>query len=186
MADELTKVSAFLSDGDGDGYGDGYGDGLKSINGCAVYRIDGIPTIIRRVRGNVAKCAVLRTDLTLFPGYVVKQDGLFAHGETLHEAMAALQDKLFDDMPEEDRIRAFMDAHTWGVEYPDTDFFAWHHRLTGSCEMGRRQFAAEHGLEALDGKRTVASFIELTKNAYGGQVIRRLEEAYKEKRGDNA
>ena len=48
--------------------------------------------------------------------------------------------------------------------------------------MGRRQFAAERGLDKLDGKRTVESFIELTRDAYGGSVIRNLEGAYKERR----
>ena len=97
--------------------------------------------------------------------------------------MRALQDKLFDDMPEEERISAFVETHAWGVEYSDADFFDWHHRLTGSCELGRRQFAADHGLASLEGKRTVADFIALTRDAYGGSVIRHLEEAYKERRG---
>ena len=167
--------------GDGDGDGDGYG--LKAVNGCVVYRIDGVPTILRRVREGVAKGAILQKDLTLKPCYIVKQGDTFAHGEDLHAAMDALRDKLFEDMPEEERIAAFIEAHAWGVEYPDSDFFDWHHRLTGSCDMGRRQFAAERGLEKLDGKRTVESFIELTKDAYGGGVIRRLKEAYKTQKG---
>ena len=174
-------------DGSGDGFddGDGSGDGsgLKAVNGEAVYRIDGVPTILRRILGNAAKGAILQKDLILKPCYVVKQGNTFAHGEDLHAAMNALRDKLFEDMPEEERITAFIEAHQWGVEYPDSDFFDWHHRLTGSCEMGRRQFAAERGLEKLDGRRTVESFIELTRNAYGGDVIRRLEESYKTQKG---
>ena len=180
-------IRAFL--GDGSGYGSGYGSGdgsgygrgygLKAVNCEAIYMIDGVPTILRRIRDNVAKGAILQKDLTLRPCFVAKQDGRFAHGETLRAAMDALRDKLFDDLPEEERIAAFIAEHAWGVEYPDDDFFAWHHRLTGSCEMGRRQFAREHGLEALTGKRTVESFINLTRDAYGGDVIRKLEAAYK-------
>jgi len=164
--------------GDGDGYGYGYGYGIKIINGETVYLVDGVQTLLRRVRGEIAKGAILKGDLSLEACFVVKQGNQFAHGKTLAKAMEALRDKLFEDMPEEDRIQAFIDEHTWGVEYPDSDFFDWHHRLTGSCEMGRRQFAAERGLEALDGIRTVESFIELTRNAYGGDVIRRLADAY--------
>lgn len=200
--EDVSKIKAFLSvdgdgygsgygsgygdgygDGSGSGYGDGDGDGLKAINGEAVYNVDGVQTILRRIREGVAKGAILKGDLTLEPCFVVKQGGLFAHGKTLAAAMDALREKLFEDMSEEERIQLFVETHAWGVEYPDTDFFDWHHRLTGSCEMGRRQFAAEHGLEALDGKRTVESFIELTKNAYGGQVIRRLAEAYAQTMG---
>ena len=169
--------------GSGSGSGDGDGDGIKDFDCMPVHVIDGIPTIITRIRENVARGFILKGDLTLAPCFVAKQDGHFAHGETLHAAMSALRDKLFEDMSEEDRIQAFIDAHDWGVAYPDDDYFDWHHRLTGSCEMGRRQFAAERGLDKLDGKRTVEDFIAFTRNAYGGDVIRRLEEAYQKKGG---
>ena len=39
--------------GDGSGYGDG--DGIKAFCGKAVYLIDGIQTIIRKLKGNIAK-----------------------------------------------------------------------------------------------------------------------------------
>jgi hypothetical protein len=45
------------------------------------------------------------------PCYVVKGNNLFAHGTDLHNAMAALTDKMFDDMPEEERIAEFVKAH---------------------------------------------------------------------------
>ena len=45
--------------GSGDGYGDGYGDGIKEINGQRVYMIDGVPTLIDRVRGDYAKGSIL-------------------------------------------------------------------------------------------------------------------------------
>lgn len=45
--------------------------------------------------------------------------------------------------------------------------------------MGRDNFVREKGL-SMEGKTSVRAFIDLTKNAYGGEVIRRLEEAYKE------
>lgn len=81
-------------------------------------------------------------------------------------------------MREEERIAEFVKAHKWGVEYLDSDYYDWHHRLTGSCDMGRRQFARDHGLEKLDNKRTVESFIKLTQHSYGGEVIRKLWAAY--------
>ena len=89
--------------GSGYGYGDGYGSGIKSFNEEPVYRIDGVNTLIHSVRGNTAHGAIVNDDLTLTPCYIVKQDGFFAHGETLREAMEDLRDKLFEDMPEDDR-----------------------------------------------------------------------------------
>ena len=167
--------------GDGDGSGSGYGNGygLKSYCGNPVYLIDDMQTIIRTVRGNVAKGEIVNSDLTTTPCFIVKQDRHFAHGNSLAGAISALRDKLFEDMPEEERISAFIAEHRLGVPYPCRDLYDWHHRLTGSCDMGRAQFARDHGIDVDAETRTVEEFIELTRNAYGGEVIRHLEAAYK-------
>ena len=163
--------------GDGDGDGDGYGKKIASISGQKIYDIDGVPTAIYRVKGNIAKGAILQSDLTFTPCFVVKQDVYFAHGDTLHEAMEALRDKLFEDLPEEERIAAFVAEHKPGVKYPNRDLFDWHHRLTGSCEAGRKAFVADHGLD-MNGSTTPEEFVHLTRDAYGGEVIRKLEAYY--------
>ena len=94
-------------DGYGDGSGDGYGDGIKTFNGDKAYIIDDIPTIIKHVHDNVAKGYILNDDFTLTETFVAKRNGKFAHGETLHEAFASLQEKLYDDSTEEERLEAF-------------------------------------------------------------------------------
>ena len=166
-------------DGDGDGYGSGYGDGIGEFNGMQVHRIDGVQTIITQVKGNVAKGFILQSDLTMTPCYVVKGNGQFAHGDDLHQAMAALTDKMFDDMPEEERIAEFIKAHPDPKAlYSHKDLYDWHHRLTGSCVAGRNAFAKDHGID-MEGSSTVEDFIELTRNAYGGSIIKKLAEAYK-------
>ena len=161
--------------GDGSGYGSG--SGIKAFAGAPVNIIDGVQTIIDKVKGNVAKGRVLMRDLTTRACYIVKQNGLFAHGGTLREARAALVEKLFDGMDEDERIEAFMEEHKLGIPYPNEDLYNWHHRLTGSCDMGRKAFVADHGL-SLDGETTVEGFVELTKNAYGGSTIRKMAERY--------
>ena len=56
-------------------------------------------------------------------------------------------------------------------------------KLTGSCEMGRREFAKSHGYSLTEEELlTVEEFIELTKGSYGGSIIRKLREAYGRKR----
>ena len=163
----------------GSGSGSGYGDGLLKINGQKVYQVDGTPTIITAVRGNVAKGYILQSDLSLTPCYVVKGNNLFAHGDDLHQAMVALTDKMFDDMPEEERIAEFIKAHQdKDKPYPNQDLFDWHHRLTGSCMAGRNAFVKDRGL-TMDGETTVVEFIKLTENAYGGSTIKALARAYK-------
>ena len=165
--------------GDGDGYGSGhgYGDGIKSVNGLTCVRIDGILTAITIVKGNVAKGFMVRDDLTMIPCFVAKSGNTFAHGHTLRDAMSSLRDKLFDEMPERDRISAFVESHKQKTPYPNKDLFDWHHKLTGSCLAGRNEFVSQHGID-LDGETTPEEFIRLTEHAYGGDVIRKLKEFY--------
>ena len=186
---------AGYDDGDGSGYGygcgsgHGYGDGsgygggggVVSFCGQKVYQIDDVPTLIDHVHGNAAKGRILCDDLSTEDCYIAKQGSLFAHGKTLRAAMDALRDKLFEDMPEEERIAEFVRAHEWGKQYPSADYYDWHHRLTGSCDMGRSEFAKRHGYRlTADELLTVEEFIKLTENSYGGSVIRKLRKAYKE------
>ena len=165
--------------GSGSGYGYGYGSGygIKSLRGEAVHMIDGVPTIITRVRGNVAKGKIVRGDMGTETAYIVKGGSCFAHGRTLHEALAALEDKLFEDMPVEARIDAFAAEFEPGAARTVADFYDWHHKLTGSCTQGRDAFARDHGLK-MDDAMTPEEFIRLTCDAYGGRVIRQLAGRY--------
>lgn len=163
-------------DYDGSGFGDCYGSNLKSINGKKIYMIDGIAITISHIHGNIAKGTIVNRDLTEIPCYIVKEGKYFAHGKTLAEACEGLQDKLFYEMPVEKRIMEFWKYHKRGIKYPTKDFFEWHHKLTRSCLMGRQQFAKDHGVD-LEGEMTVEEFIALTKNSFGGDIIKRLEES---------
>lgn len=140
------------------------GDALKTIEGGQVTTMDGQVHDV----GN--------WDLLIAhpPCYIVKQDNVFAHGETLREAMEALRDKLFEDMPEDERIDTFLRETDREKAYPTQYFYDWHHRLTGSCDMGRKQFARDHGVDLEHGMMTLTEFLELTKDAYGGDVIRKV------------
>ena len=60
---------------------------------------------------------------------------------------------------------------------PNADLFEWHHTLTGSCRAGRQAFIENHGI-SLSGSMTVAEFIHLTINDYGGDIITKLKETY--------
>ena len=173
-------------DGYGSGYGSGYGDGsssgygsgVKEVNGDTVYIVDDVPTIIKSFRDNIAQGFILQRDLTLKPCYIVKEQNMFAHGDTLHDAFTALQEKLYDDSTEEERIEAFRKKFPeYDTLYPNRDLFAYHHVLTGSCRMGRESFCKDKGID-LDGSTTVREFIELTKDSYGGDVICKLPEVY--------
>ena len=167
-------------DGSPDGNGYGYFDnlGLKEINGNIVYIIDDIPTIITSVRNNIAKGFIVKNDLQFEPCYVVKENNEFAHGDTLKDAFMSLQEKLYDDSTEEERIEAFKKQFPeYDIKYNNRDLFVYHHVLTGSCRMGRESFVSNKGL-SLDGKTSVREFVKLTQDAYGGDIIKKLPEAY--------
>ena len=168
-------------DGYGDGSGNGLGLGIVEIEGHKVYDVDDTPTIITAVHGNVAQGYLLEHNTRLVPCYIVKEANKFAHGATLREAYTALQEKLYDDSTEEERIAAFLRKFPdYDTPYDNADLFTYHHVLTGSCRMGRENFVKNHGL-SLDGQTTVRQFVALTEDSYGGKVIRQLEEAYKVK-----
>ena len=162
-------------DGYGDGYGDGSGDGIKSVNGNTISIVDNIPTIITNVKGNIAKGFILQSDLSLTPCFIVKGNDQFSHGNTLHEAFESLQEKLYDDSTEEERIDKFKEHFSdFSKKYSAKELFIWHHMLTGSCKAGRESFCRDKGIDVDNDKFTVYEFIELTRNSYGGEVIRKL------------
>ena len=185
---KFLSVDVGSGSGDGSGYGDGYGSGdgsgdgygLISFAGQPVYYIDKMPTVIEQVRGNLAKGFTINNDLTTTPCCIVKARNLFAHGKTVQEAQRALQEKIFDNMDSDEKIGAFLEKFKFGVKYPGKDFYEWHHKLTGSCEFGRNSFCRNHGIDLENGMYTVKEFIELTKNDYGGSIIKAIEERVKE------
>ena len=164
-------------DGSGAGWGDGSGDGwgIKVFNGHKVYRIDDVNTCITDVKLNVAKGFILNNDLTTSPCFIVKAQDKFAHGETIEQARQALMDKFFEDMDEDECIDAFLEEFEQGKRYSGRLFYEWHHKLTGSCEFGRNAFVKDRGID-LDKTYTVSEFVDITKNAYGGDIINKLAE----------
>ena len=164
-------------DGDGYGYGDGSGDGygVKSINGNPIYVVDNIPTIITNVKGNIAKGFILDSDLSLTPCFIVKKNNQFSHGNTLHEAFESLQEKLYDDSTEEERIFKFKEHFSdFSKKYSAKDLFIWHHILTGSCKFGREIFCKDRNIDINKDEFTIYEFIDLTKDSYMGEIIKKL------------
>ena len=139
--------------------------------------IDDMPTIIKsiRVRDNVVKGFILNSDFSLEETFVVKGNNQFAHGKTLHDAFQSLQEKLYDDSTEEERLEAFKNHfNDFSVKYSAKDLFTWHHVLTGSCKQGRESFCKQHGIDLNKDMYTIYEFVELTENSYGGDTIQKL------------
>ena len=141
--------------------------------------IDGVATVIYSVHGNIARGVTVRGDLGLEPCYVAKVENYFAHGETAKEAVEDARSKYMQDMPEEDRIKAFVEAHpSLGRLFSAKDLFEWHNMLTGSCRFGRETFCKEKGINLETDSFTVKEFVELTEDSYGGSVIKKILDFY--------
>ena len=167
-------------DGSGSGYGDGYGSGIKSYNGHEVYIIDDMQTIIYSVHGNIARGATINSDLTIADCYIAKCGDYFAHGETVKQAMADAQSKAWQNKPIEERIGYVVGKYPYvDVPIEHSALFFLHNFLTGSCLFGRKEFAKAHSLDPEHGAMTMREFIHLTKDAFGGDNIRQLADAYK-------
>lgn len=178
---------------DGDGYGcaSGVGSsggcghgwcdigGLKSYNGKKVYKIDTLDTIIYTVKGDYAMGAVVFPDLTLKLCYIAKGKGMFAHGHTLREAYGSLLEKIQSNWTEEERIAGFKETFPeYDKHYPASLLFEWHHKLTGSCRMGREEFCRNHGIDIQNDTFTVREFVKLTKDEYKGDIIKKIPYRY--------
>ena len=186
--EKIEKILEFINgSGDGSGFGDGfgYGDGsgygykLIKINGDLVFYIDDTPTIFDNIHENVAKGKIINEDTFQSKEcYIVKGNGYFAHGETLEQALADLQEKIFDNMDVDEKINQFRNKFNNKDKYLGTEFFSWHHILTGSCLAGRNNFIASKHYSLTD-TYTVKEFIEICENAYGGKIIKQLKKFYK-------
>ena len=166
--------------GDGCGYGYGYIHYINMFNGEKVYIIDGIPTIIKNIRNDIARGYILNNDFTLAETFVVKGYNEFAHGGTLHDAFSALQEKLYDNSTEEERLEAFNNRFPdFTKKIPAKELFVWHHNLTGSCRQGRMSFCVNNGIDIENEEYTVNEFIKLTENSYGGSIIKKLKRTQK-------
>ena len=174
--------------GFGEGSGFGYGDisayssvrgGIKVLNGNIVDYIDNIPTIITQVHGNIACGYIVQNFPTLESCFIAMVDNFFAHGKTLKEAVANAKAKRMRKIPIEEEIEKFIKVlGPLDSEHTGKEFYDWHHVLTGSCEMGRDEFCKIHNID-LTKKYTVKYFLDITKNTYGGDVIKLIRESYK-------
>ena len=164
--------------GNGYGYGNGNGNGnIVKVGAHHIYKVDGVPTAIYSIHGNYARGGVLQQDFTFKPCYIARVGDSFAHGDTLRQAMADARAKELRNQPVEERVGQFLSTYpNPDTPIPAKELFDWHNILTGSCLFGRKQFCAERGINVEHDSYTLRDFVKLTKNSYGGGVIRMIEE----------
>ena len=170
--------------GSGEGWGSGLGSGsglglgytLMILYGRIVHYIDGIPCLPVSAHGDTMAVDVIdEQDWTLSRAYVARWQGEAAHGETVRKAVEAAKNKYFARMDPGEKKRQLLDLFAEKGRLTVKELYAWHGRITGSCEFGRSRFQEEHGLKD-DDTLSLEEFVELTRNAYGGDLIASLLE----------
>ena len=166
-------------DGSGSGYGcgDGSGYGFKNFNGKKVYIVDSIQCTFISIKKNIALVEIINNDLTTTKTFLAKDENFFAHGRTAKEAIEAAYQKKICNMDVETKINLFVKTFDFNSVQSNRTFFDWHYALTGSCELGRKRFVKENAID-LNKSMSTKKFLELTKNAYGGEVIKKIIEFY--------
>lgn len=148
---------------------------ITRFNGEPVYYIDGMPTVLKSVHGDLAHGYTIGDDLTTTECYVARGHGYFAHGKTARDATSSLECKILSGMDTDTKVEEFVKRFDKDGKYPVRDFYEWHGLLTGSCKFGRDSFAKEHGI-SMDGEMGTKEFLGLTKDAFGSEVIRSIIE----------
>ena len=83
--------------------------------------------------------------------------------------------KALQNEPVEQRIQRFKEQYPDNnKKIPAMELFEWHNILTGSCEQGRRNFALNKGIDLDNDSFTITEFVYLTKNSYGGDIIKQI------------
>jgi hypothetical protein len=83
-------------------------DYIESINGKHIYIVDGLPVIINEIHDNILQADIVNNDFIFTPCYIIHENGIFAHGKTLHNAINALHDKLLLYQPVEKKLLIFI------------------------------------------------------------------------------
>lgn len=165
--------------GDGNGYGDGSGDGdgdgrgirIKQFKGKKVYYVDNIPCIFKSVHENYASVEVIDVNsFELTKAFIGKFENCFAHGETIRDAIEDARNKYYQSLDFDEVKEKLLVEFKEKGKLTVKELYSWHGILTGSCRFGRTQFQTEHNLKD-DDLLTLEEFVELTKNAFGGDRI---------------
>lgn len=135
--------------------------------------IDGISTTLTQIQGNFAKGYVSDEDAST-ECFIAKGSGLFAHGKTIKDAFKSLQNKINIQLPLQKRLETFKSKFpSFDIKVKAQELYDWHFYLTGSCSFGRKLFMKEHNIDNND-MVSVRDFLEMSKNSYGGEIIKML------------
>ena len=148
----------------------------KTIKKGDVVSIDGLSLKIESISGTSASGITADGDPVRY--HLRTHNGVTAAGRTERHAEIALRRKIFENTPEDERIRDFVkryppDAFCTVEEW--TDAFQ---KLTGACSIGIYRFIRERGYKKTD-RYTTLDFLEAVDGVYSGDLITKVKNNYK-------
>lgn len=147
---------------------------LTEMQGMVI--IDGIMCEVLAEKGQLAKVKLWPDG---FVCYVAEYNGVIAHGRDPHNAFQNAENKYYARRSVESRIADCIKlCKEKSGKLPGKEWFKQHGYLTGSCEIGRRQFLKTHPEIDLEKEYTVAEFVDTTKDEYSGDIIKRFYDAW--------
>ena len=75
-------------------------------------------------------------------------------------------------------LQKFKETFNNTDKYKAKTLIKWHFLLTGSCPEGREKFIKDNNID-LEKEVTIKEFIEASRDKFGWDVIKELEEIYK-------
>jgi hypothetical protein len=129
------------------------------------------------IKKDIALIEIINKDLTTTKTFLAKDGNFFAHGKSIKEAADAAYKKKIINMDVESKINLFVKKFNFNSVQSNKTFFNWHHTLTGSCYQGRIRFVEEKDID-LNKSMSTKEFLELTKNEYGGDIIKKIIQTY--------
>ena len=120
-----------------------------------VIEADGITSIILRKKCNVYKVINLGEDK---PSYLLCEDGIYSHGDTLQEAKDSLKYKISDR--DTSKYEHYKQSDVVSV----TEAIRMYRTIAGACEKGTRYFVENNNIDKKEYK--ISEIIKLTKGQY--------------------
>ena len=147
-----------------------------------IHNINGNAVAITQEHGRAKRGVALSPSLNKHDCYVITFGESFGIGDNLHDAYEDVKRVITSKTT---HVQKGYDWAQFVVDrYPDVDalipnleLLELHNIITNSCSSGIQTFAAQHGID-IDGSSSMRTFITLTKDSFGSDVIKSIADKY--------
>jgi hypothetical protein len=159
------------------------GKSIMSFNGNKVYVIDGYVLYFTNIHKPWASAKIIKNDLTTQDCYVGKINNHIAVGNSLHDVLNELRNKIMQSGNNDyDIALSFVYAHPeYEKEYDWEEMVFWHSLSEFSCQDGRKRFS-ENAHKSYGSTATPKELISFMKQSRAHNIAKKMEELYLSKK----